>query len=204
MANFAIAAGAEAIGVVLFAASPRAVDVSLASDIVAALPAGAVSVVLVVNPTVALVESVLQVVRPTVLQFHGDESPEFCAHFEHRFWKAARVCAATDLLELTQQYSSADRLLLDADVKFQDGVTPQYGGTGQVFDWRLVRPPLGNEMVLSGGLTPDNVGSAIRAVRPWAVDVSSGVEESRGVKSRDLIRRFIDAVKQEDARTHAV
>jgi len=203
-ANFAIEVGADAIGLVFFAASPRAVEVEVARDIVSALPTVATSVALFVNPTEALVECVLREVAPTLLQFHGDESSAFCDKFAHPYWKAVRVSSGTDLLEFSHKFSSAQRLLLDADAQGADGGTRVYGGSGEKFDWSLIPATLRSTIVLSGGLTSDNVGNAIRAVHPWAVDVSSGVEAQRGVKSRDLIRRFIDAVQKEDSRADEV
>lgn len=207
-ALFAIDAGADAVGLVFFPPSPRAVDIESARQIVRALPHGTVSVALFVNPTVAQVRDVLLEVSPTVLQFHGDESAAFCAQFGHPYWKAIRVSAATDLLELHEQFRRADRLLLDADAGSNhatiDAETKLYGGTGELFDWKLIPSILANSIVLSGGLTPDNAADAIRLVRPWAVDVSSGVEEPRGMKSRALIQNFINAVKKEDSLEQAV
>ncbi|MCA3085495.1 MAG: phosphoribosylanthranilate isomerase [Rhodocyclaceae bacterium] len=207
-AQFAVDAGADAIGLVFFPPSPRAVDVRLARQIVRALPHGTVSVALFVNPTVAQVREVLVEVSPSVLQFHGDESAAFCAQFGHPYWKAIRVSAATDLLELRERFRGADRLLLDADARSNHAATDAgaklYGGTGELFDWKLIPSILANSIVLACGLTADNVSKAIRTVRPWAVDVSSGVEEPRGMKSRALIQNFINAVTKEDSREQAV
>ena len=203
-ANFAIQSGADAVGLVFFPASPRAVEVEAAREVVAALPSTAISVALFVNPSEALVERVLREVAPTLLQFHGDEDSAFCDKFAHPHWKAVRVSSGTDLLEFSHNFSSAQRLLLDADARTTDGENLVYGGSGEKFDWALIPAALRSTIVLSGGLTPDNVGDAIRAVRPWAVDVSSGVEAQRGVKSRALIRQFIEAVQQEDSRADEV
>ncbi|MFM7293226.1 MAG: phosphoribosylanthranilate isomerase [Burkholderiales bacterium] len=207
-ALFAMDAGADAVGLVFYPPSPRAVEIQSARQIVRALPHGAVSVALFVNPTVAQVRDVLLEVSPTVLQFHGDESAAFCAQFGHPYWKAIRVSAATDLLELQEHCRGADRLLLDADARSNhatiDADAKLYGGTGELFDWKLIPSILANSIVLSGGLTADNVADAIRLVRPWAVDVSSGVEEPRGMKSRALIQNFIIAVKKEDSLEQAV
>ncbi len=199
MANFAIEVGADAIGLVFVAASPRAVEVEVARDVVAALPPTATSVALFVNPSEALVERVLREVAPTLLQFHGDESASFCDKFAHPYWKAVRVSSGTDLLEFSRQFARAQRLLLDADARAADGGNRIYGGSGEKFDWSLIPVSLRSTIVLSGGLTPDVVGDAIRSVHPWAVDVSSGVEAQRGVKSRDLMRRFVEAVHKEDS-----
>jgi phosphoribosylanthranilate isomerase len=206
MGRFAIEAGAGAIGMVFYATSPRAVEVEAAKNIVSALPTHALSVALFVNPDADFVRHVIDQVRPSLLQFHGDEPPDFCDQFDTPYWKAIRVSAATDLLELRAKFTSAERLLLDAEAKANGklGTATLYGGTGEVFDWKLIPDELGRASVLSGGLTPANVGSAIAAVRPWAVDVSSGVEVQKGVKSRDLIQRFIEAVEKEDSREQAV
>jgi phosphoribosylanthranilate isomerase len=206
MGRFAIEAGADAIGLVFYAPSPRAVDIDTAKTIVSALPTHALSVALFVNPAAEFVRRVIDEIGPSVLQFHGDESTEFCAQFHRDYWKAVRVSKSVDLLELSSRYDTADRLLLDADAKSNHdvGATSLYGGTGEVFDWTLIPDALGRACVLSGGLTPENVGGAIRAVGPWAVDVSSGVEIQKGVKSRDLIQRFIEAVEKEDSREQAV
>jgi phosphoribosylanthranilate isomerase len=203
-AQFAVDAGADAIGLVFYPPSPRAVDVQTSQKIVRALPPGAMSVALFVNPTVEQVREVLLEVNPSVLQFHGDESAEFCSQFGHPYWKAARVSAATDLLKFGDQFRGADRLLLDAEAKSNHATAEAgaklYGGSGELFDWQLIPSILANSIVLSGGLTADNVGEAIRTVRPWAVDVSSGVESQRGIKSLALIQNFIKAVKKEDSR----
>jgi len=203
-ANFAIVSGADAVGLVFFPASPRAVEVEVAKAVVAALPSAAVSVALFVNPSEALVTRVLREVAPTLLQFHGDEASAFCDKFAHPYWKAVRVSSGTDLIELSHKFSGAQRLLLDADARAADGGTRVYGGSGAKFDWALIPATLRSSIVLSGGLAPDNVGNAIRSVHPWAVDVSSGVEAQHGVKSRDLIRRFIEAVHKEDSRADEV
>ena len=203
-AQFAVDAGADAIGLVFYPPSPRAVDVQISQKIVRALPTEAMSVALFVNPTIEQVREVLREVNPSVLQFHGDESAEFCSQFGHPYWKAARVSAATDLLKFGDQFRGADRLLLDAEAKSNHATNEAgaklYGGSGELFDWQLIPSILTNSIVLSGGLTADNVGEAIRTVRPWAVDVSSGVESQRGIKSLALIQNFIQAVKKEDSR----
>lgn len=203
-ANFAIEVGADAIGLVFVTASPRAVEVEVARDVVAALPPTATSVALFVNPSEVLVERVLREVAPTLLQFHGDESASFCDKFSYPYWKAVRVSSGTDLLEFSHRFSCAQRLLLDADARAADGATRVYGGSGEKFDWSLIPVSLRSTIVLSGGLTPDVVGDAIRSVHPWAVDVSSGVEAQRGVKSRDLMRRFVEAVHKEDSSANEV
>jgi phosphoribosylanthranilate isomerase len=124
-----------------------------------------------------------------LLQFHGSESPAFCARFDLPYIKAVRVRAEVDLLQYANAFRSAKALLLDA---FQEGL---HGGTGAVFDWNLIPPELPLPVVLSGGLTPGNVGEAIRRVRPYAVDVSSGVEAAKGVKDAQKIAAFIKGVR---------
>ena len=207
-AQFAFEAGADAIGLVFYPPSSRAIEVESAQEIVCALPSGVVSVALFVNPSTALVRQVLRDVGPSILQFHGDEPPAFCGQFGHPYWKATRVSAGTDWGELATTFRDAKRLLLDAEASANRVTTEAtarlYGGTGELFDWKLIPSILANSIVLSGGLTADNVGEAIRTVRPWAVDVSSGVEAQRGIKSRTLIQNFIQAVVKEDSREQAV
>jgi phosphoribosylanthranilate isomerase len=204
MGRFAVEAGADAIGMVFYAPSPRAVDLKMGVAIKKMLPTHALSVALFVNPDVSLVQQVIADIAPSVLQFHGDESAEFCAQFKRPFWKAARVAPTTDLLEFSRCFARADRLLLDADAISNRAVGSNdkslYGGTGEVFDWDLIPAAIGHSIVLSGGLTVANVAGAIGRIKPWAVDVSSGVERQKGVKSQDLIQQFIQAVQKEDIR----
>ncbi len=208
MGRYAVDAGADAIGMVFYAPSPRAVDLKTGLAIKQALPTHALSVALFVNPDESFVRQVVDEIAPSVLQFHGDESVEFCAKFGRPYWKAVRVSPAIDLLEFNGRFAAADRLLLDADAKSNRSVgateKPLYGGTGEVFDWGLIPSAICHSIVLSGGLTVENVAGAICRVRPWAVDVSSGVESEKGVKSRALIQRFIEAVQKEDIREQAV
>lgn len=185
----AAAAGADAIGLVFYAGSKRAVTIAQAGIIAKALPPFVTLVGLFVDATQADVEAVLAGVPLDLLQFHGDESPEFCRSFSRPFIKALRMDPAADLLSLSSAYSQARGLLLDAwDAE-------QKGGTGKTFDWQRVKPASGSSrIILAGGLTPANVAEAIRTVRPWAVDVSSGVELSPGIKSSALIQSFISEV----------
>lgn len=186
--------GAHAIGLIFYPPSPRHVAPAAAAAIAAALPPFVSKVGVFVNPERAWVEEVLSHVRLDLLQFHGDEAPAFCAGFEVPYVKAARVRPGVDLLEYSAGYSRAQGLLLDA---FEPGV---YGGTGKGFDWSLVPRELPMPVILSGGLTPSNVGEAIRAVRPWAVDVSSGVEAAKGIKDAAKIAAFIEEVRNADVR----
>jgi phosphoribosylanthranilate isomerase len=208
MGRFAIDAGADAIGLMFYAPSARAVEVADAKRIVAALPSGALSVAVFVNAAADYVREVMREVKPSLLQFHGDEDAAFCTQFGCPYWKAIRVSAKTDLLKLQRGFASADRLLLDSDVvaptQGQGDAAKHYGGTGQVFDWSAVPEAMASGIVLSGGLTVKNIGAAIRRLHPWAVDVSSGVEVSRGVKSTAQIEQFIAAVKEEDRRGNAL
>jgi phosphoribosylanthranilate isomerase len=188
--------GANAIGFVFYAPSPRAIDIETAASICAALPSNVDVVALLVNAEPAFVRDVIARVNPDILQFHGDEAietPAYCAQFGKPYWKALRVNASTDLLKLSSAYATAARVLLDAD----GGAS--YGGTGEGFDWSLIPQTLKSRIILSGGLNADNVGQAIRAVAPWGVDVSSGVESSRGVKSAEKIGAFIRAVRSAEA-----
>lgn len=186
-------AGADAIGLV-FAPSPRHVSLGQARAIVEALPPFVTSVALFVNPAAAEVEAVLEAVRPDCLQFHGEEAPEFCAGFGRPWLKAVRVRAGTDLLQSAARYAEASGLLLDAHSP------AAHGGTGERFDWGLIPADLPRPVILAGGLTPANAAEAVRSVRPWAVDVSSGVESSKGIKDAALIAAFINEVKSIDLR----
>ena len=187
-------AGADAIGLVFYRESPRFVTPGTAANVVAVLPPFVSVVGLFVDADEAKVRDTLASVRLDLLQFHGDESPEFCASFGIPFVKAVRMETGTDLLEWAGRFSSARALLLDAHVEG----TP--GGTGKTFDWAAIPRDLPIPLILSGGLHAENVGAAVRAVRPWAVDVSSGVEATRGTKDPRRIVEFIRSVRLEDAR----
>ena len=188
-------AGADAIGLVFYPPSPRAVDLPRALDIVRALPPLVGVVALFVNAQPAQVLEVIDRLRPSLLQFHGDETPADCERYGHPYLRAARVRPGLDLLDLAARYRSAQGcargLLLDAYVE-------GYGGGGEVFDWSLIPADVGCPVVLSGGLHAANVGQAISCVRPWAVDVSSGVEAAKGVKDAAAMRDFVAAVRAAD------
>lgn len=184
--------GAHALGFVFYAKSPRHIDAALAGELVRSLPPFVMAVGLFVNPAASEVESVLQRVPLGLLQFHGDESPEFCVQFGVPYIKAARVRAGLDLLQYAQRYAGARGLLLDAFV------ADTHGGTGTAFDWSLIPRGLPLPVILSGGLNPQNVAAAIRRVASWAVDVSSGVEASPGVKDARKIADFIKEVRSAD------
>lgn len=183
-------AGADALGFVFYDKSPRHVSIQTAAALLRELPPFVQSVGLFVNADPAFVASVLNVVPLDLLQFHGDETPAGCARYGRPWIKAVRVSAATDLLKYAADFAGARGLLLDA---FVPGVP---GGTGERFDWRLIPPDLPLPIVLSGGLDPGNVVEAVRTVRPWAVDVSSGVEAAKGIKDAQRIARFIANAKE--------
>lgn len=183
-------AGVDAIGLVFYPPSPRHIAAAQAAAIVRALPPFITTVGLFVNPAAEQVEALLNEVHLDVLQFHGDEPPEFCAGFGIPYLKAIRVKAGVDLVQCAIRYQKAQGLLLDAYVEG----TP--GGTGQSFDWELIPAGLPMPVILSGGLEPANVADAVRRVRPWAVDVSSGVEASKGIKDAAKIAAFIEGVRK--------
>lgn len=184
----AVQHGCDAIGLVFYARSPRHVEIAAAAEIVQSLPPFVSAVGLFVNATQAELDAVLSQVRLDLLQFHGDESPEQCRQAGLPYMKAIRVRSETNLLQYATQYHDARALLLDA---YQEGVQ---GGTGQVFDWGLIPAALPVPIVLAGGLTPLNVSAAIEQVRPYAVDVSGGVEQSKGIKDAGKIAAFMQGV----------
>jgi phosphoribosylanthranilate isomerase len=185
----AVRFGAHAIGLVFYAPSPRAVTPDQARAIVDALPPFVTAVGLFVNADAEAVRATLAAVPLQLLQFHGDETPEYCAAFGVPYLKAVRVRPGVDLLQYSQQFLGSRGLLLDAYV---EGVR---GGTGATFDWALIPHSLPLPVVLSGGLDADNVGAAVQAVRPWAVDVSSGVESAKGIKDAAKIEAFMNGVR---------
>ncbi|MEA5671542.1 phosphoribosylanthranilate isomerase [Pseudomonas sp. MH2] len=185
----AVEAGADAIGFVFYAKSPRAVDVRQARAIVEQLPPFVTTVGLFVNASRCELNEILEVVPLDLLQFHGDETPADCEGY-HRPWiKALRVRPGDDLEAACQQYSGARGILLDTYVA---GVP---GGTGEAFDWSLVPARLSKPIILAGGLSADNVGQAIAQVNPYAVDVSGGVEQAKGIKDASKIEAFMRAVR---------
>jgi phosphoribosylanthranilate isomerase len=184
--------GADAIGLVFHPPSPRRVTLQRAAEIAAALPPFVARVAVLVNPSAAQARAVIGACGPDLLQFHGEEPPEFCRRFGVPYLRAVRVRPEVDLLEFLARYEDAAGWLLDA---YRGDL---YGGTGERFDWRLIPPRLARPVVLSGGLEAANVAEAIRHVRPWAVDVSSGVESAKGVKDERLIAAFITGVRNAD------
>lgn len=187
----AIDAGADAVGLVFYKPSPRYVNLAKARELARWVPPNVCLVGLFVNASVEEVNTVLNAVPLDLLQFHGDEDEAYCRQFKRPYLKAARMAPGFDLLEYANRFPSAQALLLDA---FVEG----YGGGGKTFDWSLIPKSLPLPIVLSGGLSPDNVTEAVRAVRPAGVDVSSGVELSKGVKDAAKITAFIAGVKKAD------
>ncbi len=183
-------AGADAIGLVFYPPSPRYLSVERAREIRDALPPFVQTVALFVNADAAQVSQVIGRVHPAMLQFHGDESPEFCAQFGLPYVKACRVKEGVSALEYLRPFSSAAAWLFDSHV-------PEYGGVGESFDWSLV-PATEKPVILSGGLSQSNVAAAMRRVRPWGVDVSSGVESAKGIKDAGKIAAFITEVRNAD------
>jgi phosphoribosylanthranilate isomerase len=190
-ARAAAEGGADAIGLVFYPPSPRYLSAERAVEIRDALPPFVQAVALFVNPDAAQVAQVIGRVRPGMLQFHGEETPQFCAQFGLPYIKACRVRKGVDLLEYLRPFSGAAAWLLDSFVE-------EYGGVGESFDWSLVPAERSRPLVLSGGLSSENIAQAIRRVRPWGVDVSSGVETSKGVKDAAKIAAFIAEVRNAD------
>lgn len=187
----AVAAGADAIGFVFYPPSARAVDIEQAAELAALLPPFVSAVGLFVNAEAAWVQAVCAQVPLQLLQFHGDESDAECARYGLPWIKVARMRPGVDLLEFSSLHPRARGILVDT---FVDG----YGGGGKTFDWTLIPPSLPRALILSGGLDADNVAAAVRRVRPWAVDVSSGVESAKGIKDAARIAAFVAGVRHAD------
>ncbi|MGE0674603.1 MAG: phosphoribosylanthranilate isomerase [Methylibium sp.] len=189
----AVEAGADAIGFVLYAKSPRHVSAGRAAELARRLPPFVMPVALLVNAAPAELADALSALPQCLLQFHGDESLADCEGAARPYLRAARMDSGFDLVDFALQFASAQAILLDAHVE-------GYGGGGKVFDWSLIPANVPRPVVLSGGLHAGNVIEGILQVRPWAVDVSSGVETAKGIKDAGLIRRFCEAVREADAR----
>lgn len=187
-AEIAIEMGADALGFVFYAASPRAVTIAQVKQIVSGLPPFVSIVALFVNADVKRVQDCLAELPIDILQFHGDESPEYCMLFNKPYIKAIRMQDGVELAALSAAYDHASALLLDS---YQLG-TP--GGTGQVFDWSMIEE-IAKPIILAGGLTVGNVADAIQQVQPYAVDVSGGVEREKGIKDKAKITAFMHEVK---------
>lgn len=190
-AQYAVNAGADAIGLVFYAPSPRYVSVRIAKQIAASVPAFVSVVALFRNASVGQVQQVANAVQPDLLQFHGDETAEYCEQFQRPWLKAlgmSDVAAPADVDRAAADFPNARGLLLDSH-----GASAA-GGSGEVFDWSLVPASLQGRFILAGGLNADNVAEAVSRLRPWAVDVSSGVESSPGIKCQKKISAFMAAV----------
>ena len=187
-------AGADAIGLVFYPPSPRFLSLERAVEVRDALPPFVQTVALFVNPDAAQVAQVIGRVKPALLQFHGEETPAFCEEFGLPYVKAVRVkpgVSAEGLVKYLRPFSRAAAWLFDSHV-------PEYGGVGESFDWSLIPPAGERHVILSGGLSAANVGEAVRRVRPWGVDVSSGVETAKGIKDAGKIVAFIAEVRNAD------
>lgn len=197
----AVALGADAVGFVFYPPSPRSVSVAQAAELARHVPPLVSIVGLFVNATPERIREVTSSVPLSLLQFHGDETPEQCKELAHiaglSYWRALRIgpdASPSHLIESSNQFKAANGLLLDALVE-------GFGGGGKVFDWSLIPTDLGHQAVLSGGLNAQNVHDAIRRVRPYAVDVSSGIEVpgAKGVKDPARMAAFVRAVRAADA-----
>lgn len=184
----AVEQGADAIGLVFYDQSPRNVSINQAIEIANHIPAFVSVVGLFVNAEPSFINEVITKAKIDLLQFHGDETPEECASYSLPFIKAIRVKSDTNLVQYAKEYSAAKGLLLDA---YTEGVA---GGTGHVFDWNLIPKQLAKPIILAGGLKADNVAQAIQQVMPYAVDVSGGVEASKGIKDAAKIAAFMRQV----------
>ncbi|MEK9712933.1 MAG: phosphoribosylanthranilate isomerase [Thalassolituus sp.] len=191
-AKAVVDAGADAIGLVFYPPSPRAVTAQQAAVAVADVPAFVTVTALFVNPTVEEVQSVLDSVRIDLIQFHGDEDDDFCRQFNRPYIKALRVRQASDVVASCVRFPGALAILLDS---YKPGVP---GGTGETFDWSLVPENPPKPIILAGGLEPSNVASAIEQIRPFAVDISGGVEASKGIKDHGKITEFVNEVYRVD------
>jgi phosphoribosylanthranilate isomerase len=189
-ARAAVEAGADAIGLVFYPPSPRHVTVERAVEVVATLPPFVTTVALFVNAEASVIAEVIAATEVDLLQFHGDETPEACSGHGRPWLRALRMRPDIDLLAEAERYAAARGLLLDA---YRPGVP---GGTGTTFDWSRVPPDMARRIVVAGGLDPGNVGDAVSRLRPYAVDVSGGVEAEPGIKDPQKIRRFIDEVRR--------
>lgn len=189
----AIDVGADAIGLILVPASPRYVTLAQAARLRAAVPPFVSTVVLVKDADAAAVQDAIDALKPDLVQFHGSESADFCESFNTPYLKAVAMGAKVTLPTLARRYRSAAALLLDSHAP--GGM----GGSGQTFAWQAL-PKLSTPVVLAGGLNPGNVGRGITTIRPYAVDVSSGVEARPGIKDHDKMRAFVAAVRRADQR----
>ena len=182
--------GGDAIGLAFYANSPRVVDIETAVAIREAMPPFVTVTAVFLNEETEWVDQVVQAVRPDCLQFHGEEPADFCQRWARPYIKAIPMASITDVNAYARQYSTAQGFLMDSNV------AGRRGGSGDTFDWSKIPSAFDFPLVLAGGLNPSNVSAAITQVKPWAVDVSSGVENSRGDKDANLIDQFFDAVRR--------
>ena len=189
-ARMVAAAGADAIGLVLYDKSSRYVDLDLAVEIKNAISEDVVCIALLVNAEEKFVREVISKLSPHYIQFHGDESPNFCHQFNYPFIRAVRMSKELKMAKILSSYKPSGGFLFDA------WHADHYGGTGHVFDWNRLPVNLDFPLILAGGLNPDNVSSAVRTVRPAMVDVSGGVESSPGVKDEHKVREFVLNAKE--------
>ena len=189
----AVDAGVDALGFVFYAKSPRAVSAATAADIIQSLPAFVTSVGLFLDAEASEVREVTEVAGLDLLQFHGREPAEFCESFARPYFKALGIAGVQDVAAELKAYSKARAVLLDSHAK------GQAGGTGECFDWSAIPSNLNKPLILAGGLNADNVDEAVKQVRPYAVDTSSGGESSPGIKDRELIERFVARVRAADS-----
>jgi phosphoribosylanthranilate isomerase len=190
-ARAAIDSGADALGLVFYSKSPRYVELSVAANIARTIGPFVTTVGLFVNAEAAQVREAVKTVGLDLLQFHGDEDEAYCAQFDMPYIKAIRMSPELDVKEVVTKYPSARGFLFDAWNK------DKYGGTGETFEWQRLSSLKESAdtdipFILAGGLTPENVDQAVAAVKPYAIDVSGGVEQSPGIKSPELIQQFID------------
>lgn len=185
--------GADALGLVFFNGSKRCITIEQARNITAVIPPFISVVGLFVNENADSIQQILTHIPIEILQFHGDESPEFCRQFHRPYLKAIRVRSHEDIIHATQHYPDARGILLDAHIE------GTYGGTGQPFDWSLLPTQWDNNWILAGGLNPHNITQALITTGATAVDVSSGVESAAGIKNTEKIESFINAIRQANA-----
>ncbi|MGB0467804.1 MAG: phosphoribosylanthranilate isomerase [Pontibacterium sp.] len=188
----AVVAGADALGFVFYEPSPRNVAIEQAAEIIKAVPAFVTTTALFVNADVAFVHEVIRQTGVSLLQFHGDESVAYCEQFNRPYMKAIRMKPDVDLQAEFETWKSASAILLDA---YRPGVP---GGTGESFDWQRIPAARSQTLVLAGGLSPENICSAVKTVRPFAVDVSGGVEAGKGIKDKEKLEKFIQEVTRAD------
>jgi len=186
-AEFAVEMGADALGLVFYPPSPRAVSIAQAREIIDGLPPFVSIVALFVDAEPSDVYACIEALPIALLQFHGNESVGYCEQFGRPYLKAIRMQENTDLDEMVSQYASATAILLDS---YQAGIP---GGTGKVFDWSLIKK-INKPLILAGGLDVGNVASAIEQIQPYAVDVSGGVEQAKGIKDKQKITAFMQEV----------